>query len=62
MRRNSDWGPFTVAELRVAGRTGVRPRGFVLRSYVDNDAAAKALTSRWGFPVAKGDVTLSVSP
>jgi hypothetical protein len=56
----SDWGPFTIAEVRVAGRTGVRPRGFVLRSYIDNDDAAKALSSRWGFPVAKGDVTLRV--
>jgi hypothetical protein len=58
---NSEWGPFTIAEVRVAGRTGVRPRGFVLRSYIDNDDAAKALSSRWGFPVAKGDVTLRVS-
>jgi hypothetical protein len=56
----SEWGPFTIAEVRAAGRTGVRPRGFVLRSYVDNDEAAKALTGRWGFPVAKGDVSLRV--
>ena len=58
---HSEWGPFTMAEVRVAGRTGVRPRGFVLRSYIDNDDAAKALSSRWGFPVAKGDVSLRVS-
>jgi len=57
----SEWGPFTIAEVRAAGRTGVRPRGFVLRSYVDNDEAAKALTARWGFPVARGDATLRVS-
>ncbi len=57
---HSEWGPFTIAEVRVAGRTGVRPRGFVLRSYIDNDEAAKALTSRWGFPVAKGDVNMRV--
>ncbi|HXN85341.1 MAG TPA: acetoacetate decarboxylase family protein [Candidatus Binataceae bacterium] len=57
---NSEWGPFTIAEVRVAGRTGVRPRGFVLRSYIDNDEAAKALSSRWGFPVAKGEVSLRV--
>ena len=58
---NSEWGPFTIAEVRIAGRTGVRPRGFVLRSYIDNDDAAKALSARWGFPVAKGDVNLRVS-
>jgi hypothetical protein len=57
---NSEWGPFTIAEVRVAGRTGVRPRGFVLRSYIDNDEAAKALSSRWGFPTAKGEVSLRV--
>jgi hypothetical protein len=57
---NSEWGPFTIAEVRAAGRTGVRPRGFVLRSYIDNEDAAKALTSRWGFPVAKADVALRV--
>jgi acetoacetate decarboxylase len=56
----SEWGPFTIAEVRAAGRTGVRPRGFVLRSYVDNEEAAKALTSRWGFPVARGDASLRV--
>ncbi len=58
---NSEWGPFSIAEVRVAGRTGVRPRGFVLRSYIDNDQAAKELSSRWGFPVAKGDVSLRVN-
>jgi acetoacetate decarboxylase len=57
---DSEWGPFTMAEVRIAGRTGVRPRGFVLRTYIDNDAAGKALSSRWGFPVAKADVTLRV--
>jgi hypothetical protein len=57
----SEWGPFTVAEVRIAGRTGVRPRGFVLRSYVDNDEAAKGLAGRWGFPTARGDVSLRVS-
>lgn len=58
---NSPWGAFTVAEVRVAGRTGVRPRGFVLRSYIDNQEAAKELGARWGYPVAHGDVNLRVS-
>ena len=57
---NSEWGPFTIAEVRAAGRTGVRPRGFVLRSYVDNPDAAKALASRWGFPATTGDASLRV--
>ncbi len=57
----SPWGEFTVAELRIAGRTGVRPRGFVLRSYVDNQEAAKEIAARWGYPVAHADVALRVS-
>jgi len=51
-------GAFTVGEVRVAGRTGVRPRGFVLRTFCDSEAARKELSSRWGFPVAVGDVSL----
>jgi len=53
-------GPYTIAEVRIAGRTGVRPRGFVLRSYCDNEAAGKELSARWGFPIAPGEVTLSL--
>jgi hypothetical protein len=56
----SSVGPFTIAEVRVAGRTGVRPRGFVLRSYCDNEAARKELASRWGYPVTAGEVSLQL--
>jgi len=51
-------GPFTVGEVRIAGRTGFRPRGFVLRSFCDSEAARKELSARWGFPVAPGEVSL----
>ena len=51
-------GAFTMGEVRIAGRTGVRPRGFVLRSFCDSEAARKELSSRWGFPIAAGDVSL----
>ncbi|MFZ1888522.1 MAG: hypothetical protein WAU33_10855 [Candidatus Binataceae bacterium] len=54
----SPWGAFTIGEVRVAGRTGVRPRGFVLRSYCDNGNASKELAARWGYPVAAGSVSL----
>jgi hypothetical protein len=53
-------GAFTIGEVRIAGRTGVRPRGFVLRSFCDNEAARRELAARWGFPVAAGDVSLSL--
>ncbi len=54
----SPFGPFAIAEIRIAGRTGVRPRGHVLRSYVNNEAAAKELAARWGYPVAAGEVSV----
>ncbi|HKN02054.1 MAG TPA: hypothetical protein VJX23_16185 [Candidatus Binataceae bacterium] len=53
-------GPFSVGEVRIAGRTGVRPRGFVLRSFCDSEVARKELAARWGFPVAPGAVSLSL--
>jgi len=56
----SPWGAFTIGEVRIAGRTGVRPRGFVLRSYCDNDAARRDLSARWGYPVAAGAASLTL--
>ncbi len=57
---DSPVGPFSIGEVRIAGRTGVRPRGFVLRSFCDSEAARKELAARWGFPVAPADVSVSV--
>jgi hypothetical protein len=54
----SPCGPFTIAEVRVAGRTGVRPRGFVLGSVCSNPEAARVLSSRWGYPCIDGDARL----
>jgi len=51
-------GAFSIAEVRVGSRAGVRPRGFVLRSYVDSEAAAQELSQRWGYPTAVGKVYL----
>jgi hypothetical protein len=55
---DSSAGPFTIAEVRVGCRAGVRPRGFTLRSYVSTEAAANALASRWGYPTVVADVYL----
>jgi hypothetical protein len=51
-------GPFALAEVRIGSRAGVRPRGFVLRSYVDSEAAARELAQRWGYPTVVGKVYL----
>jgi hypothetical protein len=56
----SNVGRFTMAEVRVMGRAGVRPRGFALRTFIDNEAAGRELAARWGFPVAPGEVHLTM--
>jgi hypothetical protein len=57
---DSPVGPFNIAEIRVGSRAGVRPRGFVLRSYVDNDAAVRELAQSWGYPTVPGQVYMRV--
>jgi hypothetical protein len=51
-------GPFSIAEVRVGCRAGVRPRGFTLKSYVSTPAAARELASRWGYPASVADVSM----
>lgn len=54
-------GPFTLAQLRIGARTGNRPRGFLLRSYVDSPRAARELEGRWGFTCRHASVRLDRS-
>jgi hypothetical protein len=54
----SPWGPFRLAQGRVACRSGLRPRGFVQACVTDSAAAADGLRSQWGFPAAMGDVVI----
>lgn len=56
----SPWGPFSMAQLRVGCRSGLRPRGMVQGCVVDNADAAGALASGWGFPTRVGAVRLDV--
>ncbi|HXR36102.1 MAG TPA: acetoacetate decarboxylase family protein [Candidatus Binataceae bacterium] len=51
-------GPFTMAQVLISGRTGIRPRGFALKTLVDNEAARRELAARWGFPVAPGEARI----
>ena len=44
-------GAFTLAQLRLMGRAGVHPRGYVLQAYTNVAAATTVLRERWGFPV-----------
>jgi hypothetical protein len=52
----SSVGPFVLAEVRVGCRAGARPRGFVARCYVNTEAAANELRTRWGYNVQVADV------
>ena len=54
----SRWGPFELAQVRVQCRSGLRPRGFVTASVIDNDAAAAGLGAGWGFTARVGAVRL----
>lgn len=47
--RGSDIGDFAIVQVRLGCRAGVRPRGYLLASYVDDDGASEALSARWGF-------------
>lgn len=53
-------GPFTLAQMRLVVRAGIRPRGLCLGAVCDSPAAAEALREGWGYPVVVGDVRLAV--
>jgi hypothetical protein len=54
----SPWGPFSLAQVRVGCRSGVRPRGLVAGCVNDNPVAAAALAEGWGLPGRTGTVEL----
>jgi hypothetical protein len=56
--REGPLGPFSLAQVRVGCRAGVRPRGFLLQAYCDAEPAAAALAARWGFACRPGTVHL----
>jgi Acetoacetate decarboxylase (ADC) len=51
-------GPFTMAQVLISGRVGIRPRGFALKTLVNNEAARRELAARWGYPVASGEAKI----
>jgi Acetoacetate decarboxylase (ADC) len=55
----SPLGAFTMAELRVSCRSGLRPRGFLVESFVDDAEAGRALTQGWGFRATPAEVRLA---
>lgn len=53
-------GPFSLAQVRLVCRAGIRPRGFLLGAVCDSAPAAEALASGWGFRARVGEVGLSL--
>ncbi len=54
----SPWGAFGAVLVRIACRSGVRPRGLSTRMAVDSAGAAEALAAGWGFPATVADVRI----
>jgi hypothetical protein len=54
----SPWGPFSLCQLRIGCRSGVRTRGLVIASACDHPEAARRLGQHWGFAARAGDIAL----
>ena len=52
-------GAFSIVQVRLVVRAGIRPRALCLGAVCDSAAAVEALRDHWGFPVQLGDVELS---
>lgn len=52
-------GPFSIVQVRLVVRAGIRPRGLCLGAVCDSAAAVEALRDHWGFPVQLGDVEVA---
>ena len=51
-------GPFSLAQVRLVVRAGIRPRAYLLGAYTDSPQAAEQLSTRWGFTIHTAIVTL----
>lgn len=52
-------GPFSLVQMRLVVRAGIRPRGLCLGAVCDSDAATEALREGWGYPVQTGEVGIT---
>ena len=52
-------GAFSIVQVRLVVRAGIRPRGLCLGAVCDSAAAVQALRDHWGYPVQLGDVDVS---
>ena len=52
-------GPFSIAQVRLVVRAGVRPRALCLGAVCDSADAVTALRAHWGFPVQLGEIEVA---
>src|SRR5215216_3458867 len=52
-------GAFSLVQVRLVVRAGIRPRALCLGAVCDSATAVEALRKHWGYPVALGDVEVS---
>lgn len=56
---DSPVGPFSLVQMRLVARAGIRPRGWSLGAVCDSAEATERLREHWGFPVVHGEVSFS---
>src|SRR5580700_9800412 len=56
--KESSFGPFALAQLRLTARSGVRPRAYLISARCNNPALAEVLARSWGFRLTPGRVDL----
>jgi hypothetical protein len=52
-------GPFSIVQVRLVVRAGIRPRALCLGAVCDSAPVTAALREHWGYPVQLGDVVAS---
>jgi Acetoacetate decarboxylase (ADC) len=52
-------GAFSIVQVRLVVRAGIRPRGLCLGAVCDSAAAVQALRDHWGYPVQLGEVDVA---
>jgi Acetoacetate decarboxylase (ADC) len=54
----SEFGPFSLVQVRLTARAGVRPRAFLVSACCDNPAAAAELSGSWGYRILPAEIHL----
>jgi hypothetical protein len=56
--RDSRFGAFSLVQVRLTARAGVRPRAFLISARCDNPAVSEALSGSWGYRIRPAEIRL----